>query len=198
MFTTPRLRDSISIALTKLLQRGRRGSHYIQVCKKGSRQSEQQRSDIQLRNLAFCVWEDASLWARCIHSFLMHFSYLGQSCFLVHLAPCILPTPQQSPEEWGEWQHPLPSEEWGVVWEHPLDRSLGSPHSQLEARYRWWLWHFCLLIWQEIFSFHKVKNTGPPKAWRNALGVVIRKEFKTRQELVKAISRSKFNPHPLK
>ena len=113
MFTTPRLRDSISVALTKLLQRGRRGSHYIQVCKKGSRQSEQQRSDIRLRNLAFCVWEDASLWARCIHSFLMHFSYLGQSCFLVHLAPCILPTPQQSPEEWGEWQHPLPSEEWG-------------------------------------------------------------------------------------
>ena len=96
MFTTPRLRDSISIALTKLLQRGRRGSHYIQVCKKGSRQSEQQRSDIQLRNLAFCVWEDASLWARCIHSFLMHFSYLGQSCFLVHLAPCILPTPQMA------------------------------------------------------------------------------------------------------
>ena len=32
--------------------------------------------------------------------------------------------------------------------------SFGSPHSRLEARNHWWLWHF-LLIWQEIFSFHK-------------------------------------------
>ena len=48
----------------------------------------------------------------------------------------------------------------------------------------------CLLIWQEIFSFHKVKNTCPPKAWRNALGMVIGKEFKTRQAIMKPISRS--------
>ena len=48
----------------------------------------------------------------------------------------------------------------------------------------------CLLIWQEIVSFHKVKNTCPPKAWRNALGVVIGKEFKTRQVIMKPISRS--------
>ena len=39
-------------------------------------------------------------------------------------------------------------------WQHRLDCSLGSPHSHLEARNHWWLWHF-LLIWQEIFSFHK-------------------------------------------
>ena len=34
---------------------------YISVCNKGSRQSESQTSGIRLRNLAFCVWEDASL-----------------------------------------------------------------------------------------------------------------------------------------
>ena len=56
----------------------------------------------------------------------------------------------------------------------------------------------CLLVWQEIFSFHKVKNTCPPKAWRNALGVVIGKDFKARQALLKPISRSKFNSHPLR
>ena len=127
MFTTPRLRDSISIGLTKLLQRGRRGSHSIQVCKKGSRQSEQQRSDIQLRNLAFCVWEDASLWARCIHSFLMHFSYLGQSCFLVHLAPCILPTPHETgsaPDSWGAHARNEFSEPRGL--HLPIHRMLNS------------------------------------------------------------------------
>ena len=29
---------------------------------------------------------------------------------------------------------------WG--WKHPLDHSLGSPYSYLEARNHWWLWHF--------------------------------------------------------
>ena len=56
----------------------------------------------------------------------------------------------------------------------------------------------CLLIWQEIFSFHKVKNTCPPKAWRNALGVVIGKDFKTRQALIMPISGSKFTSHPIR
>ena len=31
-------------------------SDYIQVCNKGSRQSEHQGSDIKLRNFTFCVW----------------------------------------------------------------------------------------------------------------------------------------------
>ena len=42
-------------------QEGKLG--YISVCNKGSRQSESQMSGIRLRNLAFCVWEDASFWA---------------------------------------------------------------------------------------------------------------------------------------
>ena len=106
----------------------------MQVCNKRSRQSEHQRSGINLRNLAFCVWEDASLgahWVRSLHRLL---SYLGSICFLAHLASCISPAPQQSP--------------WG--WQHPLDCSFGSSHSHLEARNHWWLWPFFLLIWQEV------------------------------------------------
>ena len=75
-------------------------SGYIQVCNTGNRQSEHQRSGTKLRNLPFCVWEDASLWAHWIHSFRMHLSYLGTIHLLVHLASCIPPAPQQSP--WGE------------------------------------------------------------------------------------------------
>ena len=63
MFRTQSPGDNISVALRKLLQGGRRGKlGYIQVCNKGSRQAEHQRSDIRLRSLAFYVWEDASLW----------------------------------------------------------------------------------------------------------------------------------------
>ena len=53
MLTTPSLGDSISVALRKLLQGGRRGSQAIQVYTKGSRRSVKQRSDMQLRNSAF-------------------------------------------------------------------------------------------------------------------------------------------------
>ena len=69
-------------------QEGKSG--YIQVCNKASRQSEHQRPGVKLRNLAFCVQEDASLWARYIHSFHMHLSFLG---------PTLFPCPPQ-----GEWQ----------------------------------------------------------------------------------------------
>ena len=56
MFRTQSLGDSISVALRKLLQGGRRGElGYIQACIKGSKQSEHQTLDIKLRNLAFCV-----------------------------------------------------------------------------------------------------------------------------------------------
>ena len=56
-------------------------SAYIQVCNKGSRQSEHQRAGIKLRKLAFCLWEDASLWTHQVHSFHMHLSYLGPILF---------------------------------------------------------------------------------------------------------------------
>ena len=89
MFRTLSQGDSISVALRKLLQGGGEKSGHIQVCNKGSRQSEHQRSGIKLRKLAFCVWEDASLWAHWIHFLHMHFSCLGPnpvSLFILLLA----------------------------------------------------------------------------------------------------------------
>ena len=94
MFTTlslgdPHLSNPEKTAPTR--QDGESG--YIQVCNKGSRWSEHQRSDIKLRNLAFFVWEDAGLWAHYISS-LYTSAVWGQPCFLVHLASCIPPAPQ--------------------------------------------------------------------------------------------------------
>ena len=224
--------------------------------------------------------EDASLWAHCIHSFLCTSAVWGQSCFLVHLASCIAPAPQQSQwqvaassgSQFGEPSFTFAEKAmathsstlaWKIPWieGHGRLQSMGSlgvgydwatslslftfMHGrrkwqptpvflpgESQGRGAWWaavygvaqsrtrlkwlsssssssihIWRpeisdgcdiSCLLIWQEIFSFHKVKNTCPPKAWRNALGVVIGKDFKTRQALLKPISRSKFNSHPLK
>ena len=127
MFRTPSLGEGISVAPRKLFQGGRGKSGYIQVCNKGSRQSEHQRSGFKWRNLTFYVREDASLWAHWIHSFLRTSAIWGQSCFLAHLASCISLEPQQLP--WGSWQH-------------LMDHSFGSSHSHLEARNHWWLRHF--------------------------------------------------------
>ena len=66
----------------------------IQVCNKGSRQSEHQRSGIKLRNSAFSVWEDASLWAHQVHSFHMLLSSLGLILFPCSL--CFLHIPSSS------------------------------------------------------------------------------------------------------
>ena len=145
MFRTLSPGDSISTALRKLLQEGRRGkSGYIQVCNKGSRQSEHQRSGFKWRNLTFYVREDASLWAHWIHSFLRTSAIWGQSCFLAHLASCISLEPQQLP--WGSWQH-------------LMDHSFGSSHSHLETRNCWWLWRFLFVdIAGDSFISHVISH----------------------------------------
>ena len=76
------------------MQEGKSG--YIEVCNKGNRQPEHQRSGSKLRNSAFCVWEDASLWAHWIHSFHKHLSCLGPILF--PWSPCcvISRAPRQS------------------------------------------------------------------------------------------------------
>ena len=57
----------------------------------------------------------------------------GQSCFLLHLISCI--APQQSLFR--------------------VDPSFGSPHSHLEARSHWWLWHFLFInMARDIFISH--------------------------------------------
>ena len=74
----------------------------------------------------------------------------GQSCFIIHLASCILPAPQQLG--------------WGDRGGGPTT-STGSHRSQLVLGALIHLWRreiadgcfiSCLLIWQEIFSFHSM------------------------------------------
>ena len=99
MFRTPSPGDSRSVPLRKLLQ-GDRGE--VRLCtslQQREQKSQLQRSGIKLKNLAFYVWGDASLWAHWLQSFHMQLSYLGQSSFIVHLGSCILPGPQRS--LWG-------------------------------------------------------------------------------------------------
>ena len=72
-----------------------------------------------------------------LNSFLLYALQLwGQSSFLVHLASQFPRAPQQSP--------------WGVA--ASLFCSLWSPHSRPEITKGCDI--SCLLIWQEIFSFH--------------------------------------------
>ena len=116
--------------------RRQQGESGCMQCNKGRRQCEHQRSGIKLRNLAFYVWEDASLWAHWIHSFYMHLSYLGSNpVSLLTLRGgrwLLLAFPQLLSDHHGRWQH-------------LLDHSFGSPHSHLEARNWWWLWHFLFI-----------------------------------------------------
>ena len=49
---------------------------------------------INLRNLAFYVWEDTSLWVHWIHFFHVQLSYLGPILFLQ--LPCFLHFPSSS------------------------------------------------------------------------------------------------------
>ena len=77
MFRTLSLGDSISVALRKLLQGGKRWSQAIyRLAKRGAGSLNIRNQISSLRNIAFCVWEDASLWAHWIYSFYMHVSYL--------------------------------------------------------------------------------------------------------------------------
>ena len=62
MFRTPNPGDSISVALRKLLQGGRRGSQATyKFATKGA--GSLIIKDLVSRNLTVYVWEDASLWA---------------------------------------------------------------------------------------------------------------------------------------
>ena len=135
-FRTLSTGNSISVALRKLFQGGRRGSWAIYkftTKRAGSLNIKDQVS----RN--FYVWENASLWPHWIYSFHMHLSYLDQSCFLFTLLPAF---PQLLSNHCGGWQQ-------------PLDHSIGSPHSHLEARNRWWLWRFFFTnMVGDIFILH--------------------------------------------
>ena len=85
--------------------------------------------------------------------FLFTSTICGQACFLVHLASCI---PQLLSNHRGAWQH-------------PLDGSFGRPHLHLEARNRWWLWHFLFISMAgDIFisqPYLFIPSLWPSLAW---------------------------------
>ena len=125
-------------------------SDYIQVCNKGSRRSEYQRSDIKLRNFTFCVWNMQAHW---VHSFHVHLSYLGPILF-----PCL-----PGGVTGGCLSHSpnsLVVTMEGVA--ESLGHSLGSAHSHLEARNCWWLWYFLFIdTVRDIFISHLQSSFNP-------------------------------------
>ena len=142
MFRTRSPGDGISVALRKLLQGGRRGTQAIYKQRLYMQQREQ---SVWTSKIKYQVKEFSILYmGRCrplasrIHSFHMHLCYLGPILFpgspygvvdVEKAASCLPLAAQQSP--------------WRV--EASANPSLGSPHSHLEARNRWWLWHFLLI-----------------------------------------------------
>ena len=164
MFRTLSLGDSISVALRKLLQGGRsRGVRPYTTLQQRSRQPEHHGSGVKLRNSAFYVWEDAKLWAHWIHSFQMQLSCLGPnsvSLFTLRSGRWLLPAvPQLLSSHHGGWQH-------------LLGHSLGSPHSHLETRNHWWLWHFLFIdMAGDIFiSQRHSQHEGIEASWLGGTG----------------------------
>ena len=119
MFKTLSPGHSISVALRKLLHGGRGTLGYIQVCSKGSRQSEHQRSDIKSRNLHSIYEKMQASGLTEFIPFVCTSAIWGPSISLFTL---LLAFPQ------------LLSNLRGGRWQHPLDCSLGGSYSHLEAR----------------------------------------------------------------
>ena len=114
MFRTPKLGDNTLVTEKTAQMRQEGKSSCIQVCNNGSRQSEYQRSDIKLRNLAFSVLEEANLWAHWIYPFHVHFSCLGSIVF--PCSPCFLHSPSSSAITMGGAITHVGSIHWITVW----------------------------------------------------------------------------------
>ena len=93
--------------------------------------------------VTFPIWEDQASGLSEFGSFTCTAAIWGRRCFPVHLVSCI---PQLLCSYPGGWQH-------------QLAHSFGSLHSHIH------IWRpdiadgchiSCLLIWQEIFSFHNI------------------------------------------
>ena len=122
--------DSISVALRKLLQEGREEIRLYT----SFQQSEQA---VWTSKIRYQVKEFSILFmGRCkslgsLNSFLSYTPELS-GAILVSLFTLPLAFPQLL-----SCHH--------VGWQHPLHHSFGSPHSHLEARNHWWLWHFLFI-----------------------------------------------------
>ena len=130
MFRTPSLRDSISVALRKLLQ-GRRRESQASL--------QQREKTVWSSKIRYQVKEFSILcMGRCkpqlteFIPFICTSAIWGPSC-----SACFLHSPSSSAITVGCWQH-------------LLDHSFGSPHSLLEARNHWWLWHWLINMWSNM------------------------------------------------
>ena len=133
MFRTPSPKDSLSVALRKLFQGGRSRSQAIyKFATKGA--SSLNIKDWYLSTLCFWRWKPLA----SLNSFLSYApSYLWPNP--VSLFTWLLGFSQLLSNQHGWWQH-------------PLDHSFGRPHSHLEARNCWWLWHFLFIMAADIFT----------------------------------------------
>ena len=93
------------------------------------------------------VWEDARVHAHWNHSFYMHLSCLGPVSCVFHILPHLPLAPQCSPQgvASASW---LPDSRYCSSW-----APSGLRNSHLRGWNCCWLWHPCLLIWQEILHF---------------------------------------------
>ena len=127
MFRTLSPGDSISVALRKLLQGGRRGSQA--TCKFATKAAGTLNIKDQVSNQG--IWH--SVYGKMQAPRLTYFTCIsaiwGESCFLAHLASCI-PKLLSNHLRGGSGCRI-------AVW--------GSPHSHLEARNCCWLWHFLFI-----------------------------------------------------
>ena len=107
-------RGSISVALRKPLQGGRSGSPSIYTFATKETGSLNIQDQIKLRNLAFCVWEDAGLWAHWIDPFHRLLSYLGPILFPCSYSFLHSPSSSAITMGGGVWQQfPEPSSPFG-------------------------------------------------------------------------------------
>ena len=97
----------------------------------------------------FSVCNDAGIWAHWNHSFDTHLSYLGPvSCF--HILSFLSS---------GLTVGIGCSLGAGILLLPKFPQS--SPAHHCGGCSRWWLWHPCLLIWQEIFHFSVATTNSP-------------------------------------
>ena len=90
------------------------------------------------------------MWGFWNHSCPVHLSYLRPASWFSWFLTC-----PRAPQHWG-WG-------WvggGICWIADIVFCFGSPHSHLEAPKRWWLWHACLLMWQEMFLSQSLSMVG--------------------------------------
>ena len=143
MFRTPSLRDSIPVALRKLLQGGRRESQAMYICNEGSRQSPWSKIRYQVKDAEA---ETPVFWSSDANS------------WLIGKVPDVGKDREQkekrvSEVEMAGWHASLMQWTWTWVnfeWITVLGAliHIGRPKIAGSCDIS------CLLIWQEIFSFH--------------------------------------------